>query len=78
MRQISIKEFQSNIYAYLKDLPFAITRYEKIIAVVVNPSSVSISEDIVDEGVTEMKVPKKTNRKVDKDLDKLRKEAFKR
>lgn len=50
MRQVTIKEFQRNIYKHLSNLPFEITRFGKVIAQVISPGE-SAKEEPVEKPV---------------------------
>lgn len=57
MRQVSIKDFQSNVYLHVKDLPIEITKYGTPIFWVVGQSPENTVEKVVGKVATKKEIP---------------------
>lgn len=65
MRRVSIKQLQTTPAKELKELPFSVTRYKKVIAEVYSPGTVGMPLITPRSKEIKVKVPKKTSVLVD-------------
>lgn len=60
MRQVNIRDFRKDMSVYLEDLPYALTRYGKVIAIIREPEvEGEVPEEVVQQPVEDVQEPKK-------------------